>query len=98
MLVRWAMPEVRGGPDDASAGVFLVSGIVFGPVALLHALRLAFRWQVHLRSQEIPMWLSGFGVVAAAGCASGRSGSFFDGSLSMILNRTGGPTPGSPLS
>jgi len=25
---------------------FLVSGIVFGLVALLHALRLAFRWQV----------------------------------------------------
>jgi len=37
---------------------FLVSGIVFGLVALLHALRLAFRWQVCVRSQEIPMWFS----------------------------------------
>jgi len=46
---------------------FLVSGIIFGLVALLHALRLAFRWQVRLRSQEIPMWLSGVGFVAAAG-------------------------------
>jgi hypothetical protein len=46
---------------------FLVSGIVFGLVALLHALRLAFHWQVRLRSQEIPMWLSGVGFVAAAG-------------------------------
>ena len=46
---------------------FLVSGIIFGVVALLHAPRLAFRWQVRLRWQEIPMWLSGVGLVAAAG-------------------------------
>jgi len=46
---------------------FLVSGIVFGLVALLHALRLAFRWQVCVRSQEIPMGLSIVGFVAAAG-------------------------------
>jgi len=46
---------------------FLVSGFIFGLVALFHALRLAFRWQVNLRSQEIPMWLSGAGLVAAAG-------------------------------
>jgi len=46
---------------------FLVSGIIFGLVALLHALRLVFRWQVRLRSQEIPMWLSGVSFVAAAG-------------------------------
>lgn len=46
---------------------FLISGIVFGLVALFHILRLAFRWQVRLRSQEITMWLSGVGFVAAAG-------------------------------
>jgi H+/Cl- antiporter ClcA len=46
---------------------FLISGIIFGLVALFHALRLAFRWRVDLRSQEIPMWLSGIGFVAAAG-------------------------------
>ncbi len=46
---------------------FLVSGIVFGLVALLHALRLVFRWEVRLRSQEIPVWLSGVGLVAATG-------------------------------
>ena len=49
---------------------FLISGIVFGLVTLFHALRLAFRWQVRLRSKEIPMWMSGVGFVAAAGlCA-----------------------------
>ena len=46
---------------------FLVSGVVFGLVALFHALRPAFRWQVRLSSQEIPMWLTGVGLVAAAG-------------------------------
>jgi hypothetical protein len=46
---------------------FLVSGIVFGLVALFHALRLVFRWPVSLRSQEIPVWLSGVGLAAAAG-------------------------------
>ncbi len=49
---------------------FLVSGVVFGLVALFHALRLAFRWQVRLSSQEIPMWLTGVGLVAAAGLCS----------------------------
>ena len=46
---------------------FLISGIIFGLVALFHALRLAFRWQLRLRSQEIPMWLSVVAFVAAAG-------------------------------
>ena len=46
---------------------FLMSGIVFGLVALFHVLRLVFRWQVRLGSQEIPVWLSGVGLVASAG-------------------------------
>ena len=46
---------------------FVVSGIIFGLVALFHALRVALHWQVSLRSQEIPIWLSGVGFVAAAG-------------------------------
>jgi H+/Cl- antiporter ClcA len=46
---------------------FLISGIIFGLVALFHALRLVLRWRVDLRSQEIPMWLSGIGFVASAG-------------------------------
>ena len=65
--LRWATPELRGGPMAHQQAFLLVSGIVFGLVALLHALRLAFRWQVRLRSQEIPMWLSVVGFVAAAG-------------------------------
>jgi len=46
---------------------FLVSGIIFGVVALLHGLRLVLRWQVRLRSQEIPMSFSVVGLIVAAG-------------------------------
>jgi H+/Cl- antiporter ClcA len=48
---------------------FIVTGIIFGLVALFHALRLAFRWQVRINQREIPMWVSTGGfVVAAALC------------------------------
>ena len=68
--------NIRRGQDNPKRGVvskthqqafFLVSGIIFGLVALFHALRLVFRWQVRLRTQEIPVWMSGVGLIAAAG-------------------------------
>jgi hypothetical protein len=46
---------------------FIVSGIIFGLVALFHALRFAFRWQVRLNQREIPMWVSVGGLIVAAG-------------------------------
>ena len=46
---------------------FIVSGIIFGIVALLHALRLALRWQVEVNQREIPMWISVGGLIVAAG-------------------------------
>ncbi|MGO9465017.1 MAG: hypothetical protein ACLQIB_04505 [Isosphaeraceae bacterium] len=46
---------------------FLVSGIIFGLVALLHAVRLALRWQVKVNQREVPMGLSIGGLIAAAG-------------------------------
>lgn len=45
----------------------IVSGIIFGLVALFHALRLALRWQVRINQREIPMWVSVGGLVVAAG-------------------------------
>jgi hypothetical protein len=45
----------------------LISGIIFGVVALLHALRLALRWQVEVNQREIPMWISVGGLIVAAG-------------------------------
>jgi uncharacterized membrane protein YkvI len=34
----------------------LISGIIFGIVAVIHALRLALRWEVKVKQREIPMW------------------------------------------
>jgi hypothetical protein len=45
----------------------LISGIIFGVVAVIHALRLALRWQVKISEREIPMWLSVGGLIVAAG-------------------------------
>jgi len=45
----------------------LISGIIFGLVALMHAVRLALRWQVKVNQREIPMGLSVGGLIVAAG-------------------------------
>jgi hypothetical protein len=51
-----------------SQQAFLVlSGIIFGLITLMHALRLALRWQVKVNQREIPMRLSVGGLVVAAG-------------------------------
>jgi hypothetical protein len=36
----------------------VITGVIFGIVALIHALRLALRWQVKVNQREIPMSLS----------------------------------------
>jgi len=46
---------------------FLISGIIFGLVALMHVLRLALRWEVKINQREIPMGLSVGGLIVAAG-------------------------------
>jgi hypothetical protein len=43
----------------------LISGIIFGIVAVIHALRLALRWQVKINQREIPMWLSVGGATSS---------------------------------
>jgi H+/Cl- antiporter ClcA len=45
----------------------LISGIIFGLVALMHAVRLALRWQVKVNQREVPMGLSVGGLIVAAG-------------------------------
>ena len=48
----------------------LVSGILFGAVALAHLLRLIYAWPVQLGAETVPMWISVIGlVVAGALCA-----------------------------
>ena len=44
----------------------LIAGIIFGLVALMHALRLALRWEVMVNQREVPRWLSVGGLIIAA--------------------------------
>jgi len=42
---------------------------IFALVALLHVLRLTFRWEVTIQGSVIPLWVSWLGVVIAGGLA-----------------------------
>lgn len=44
----------------------LISGWIFGAVAVGHALRLLYSWEVVVNNWVVPMWVSGGGVVVAA--------------------------------
>lgn len=41
----------------------LISGIVFGIVALVHADRLIEKWPIQLGSWNVPMWISVVGLI-----------------------------------
>jgi hypothetical protein len=43
----------------------IVSGIIFGVVAVLHALRLALNWQAQIGAWGVPMWASWIGIVVS---------------------------------
>jgi hypothetical protein len=55
----------RRGKERLMRTYLLVSGIVFGAVALAHLLRLIFGWPVQLGTEVVPMWISIIGVVLA---------------------------------
>lgn len=40
-----------------------LTGLIFSIVAILHLLRLIFRWDVVLGDWEVPIWISFVGVV-----------------------------------
>ena len=47
----------------------VVSGVVFGVVAVLQAMRALYQWPVHIAEVDIPVWGSWVAVgVAAALC------------------------------
>ena len=48
---------------------FLISGVVFAGVALLHALRLLFRWEVMIGGCRAPYWVSAAGLLLAGSLA-----------------------------
>lgn len=43
----------------------MVSGVLFGAVALAHLLRLIYGWPVQIGAEVVPMWLSAIGLVVA---------------------------------
>ena len=49
---------------------FLVSGAIFAAVALLHVLRLAFKWEAVIGGWAMPMWVSVVACVIAATLAT----------------------------
>jgi hypothetical protein len=47
----------------------LLAGVIFAVAAFLHLLRLYFGWSAVLDDWTVPMWVSGLGLVIAAGLA-----------------------------
>jgi len=43
--------------------------VVFSLVAVLHVLRLMFRWEVVINGLVMPMWVSVVGIIVAGGLA-----------------------------
>jgi len=45
----------------------LVAGIVFGFIALIHLLRLIYKFDVIIAGKKIPLWANWIGLVIAGG-------------------------------
>jgi len=45
----------------------VVSGVLFGVVAVLQAVRALYQWPVHIEGVDIPMWVSWAAVGVAGG-------------------------------
>ena len=46
-----------------SKGYFVVTGFIFAIIAIVHAMRLVYRWHVEIDAWVIPQWLSVLGVL-----------------------------------
>jgi len=46
-----------------------LASIIFAVVAILHALRLLYGWEVTINGWAVPMWVSVIGFVVPAGLA-----------------------------
>ncbi len=44
----------------------LVAGLIFLLIAVMHALRLVFKWEAVLNGWPVPMWISAVALVIAA--------------------------------
>jgi len=43
----------------------LISGVLFGAVAVLHLLRLLYGWPAQVGALAMPLWVSVIGLIAA---------------------------------
>ncbi len=43
----------------------ILSGAIFGLIAVLHVLRFFFQWQATIAGATVPLWLSGLAAVVA---------------------------------
>jgi hypothetical protein len=61
------MPGVteRTGETKMSNRYVVVSGVIFGAVAVLQAMRALNQWPVHVATLEIPVWASWIAMVIA---------------------------------
>jgi len=41
----------------------MISGVLFGIVALAHGVRLAFGWSIQIGALSAPLWISVIGVI-----------------------------------
>jgi len=44
----------------------LLAGLIFLLIAVMHGLRLAFKWEVVLNGWSVPMWVSAVAIVITA--------------------------------
>ncbi len=42
---------------------YVVSGVLFAVIAVLHVLRFVFRWEAVIGGLSIPFWVSGFAIL-----------------------------------
>jgi len=41
----------------------VISGVLFGLVALVHVLRLVLHWPAQIAGWDVPFWVSGIGIL-----------------------------------
>jgi hypothetical protein len=64
---RFPDPLSAGGDNFMSQKTFsLVVGLVFLLIAVMHALRLALRWEAVVNGWSVPMWVSAVALLIAA--------------------------------
>ena len=66
MRQRTACPSSAEVKEMNKNMFLLLASAIFLIVAVAHALRLAFKWEVIVAGWQVPMWVSGGAVVIAA--------------------------------